>query len=111
MKMLASLVLLAALGAVIAPSPALAGGSLHEGRRVVILEQRPVIITRPNVFIAQPRPLFLDRPIIVQRPFLFAQPVIVQRPFLSGQPIIVQPVVAPRSSFIFTVPGTVTVIR
>lgn len=101
MKMLASLVVLAALGALIAPFPALADGSLHQGRRVVILEQRPVIITRPNVFIAQPRPLFLDRPIIVQRPFLFGQPIIVQPPV----------VVVPRSSFIFTVPGTVTVIR
>jgi hypothetical protein len=100
MKMLASLVAFAALVAVLAPSPAVAGGSLHHGRRVVILEQRPVVITRPNVLVVRPRPLFLSRPIIVQRPFL------------AGQPIIVEPpVVVPRSQVFFTVPRSVIVVR
>jgi hypothetical protein len=100
MKMLASLVAVAALAAFTAPSSAVARGSFHHGSRVVILEQRPVIIKRPNVLISRPRHVFLSRPIIVQRRFFAGQPIIVQPP----------PVV-PRSRFFFTVPGTVVVIR
>lgn len=108
MKMLASLIAFAALTALAAPSPAVAGRSVQGGgghvvvlhHHSVIARHRPVIVLRPNLLIARPRPLFLDRP------------VLLQRPFFAGQPIIVAPrVVVPRSSFFFTVPGTVVIVR
>jgi hypothetical protein len=103
MKMLASLVALAALGVFVAPSPAIADRSAHahvSGSHVVILQHRPVVVVPGSPFlVARPRQLFLSRPIIVQRPFVPAQPMIVQ-----------PQLVVPRNGAFFTTPNTTIII-
>jgi hypothetical protein len=102
MKLVASLIALAALAVAAGSSPAVAGRSAHvSGSRVVIVQQRPLFVRPISPFlVARPRPLFLSRPLVVERPFL------------AGQPVIVQPqIVVPRSSFFFITPGTVVIVR
>jgi hypothetical protein len=103
MKMLVSLIALAALAVFVAPSPAVADRSVHvSGSHVIILQHRPVVVVRPGspFLVARPRQLFLSRPIIVQRPFVPVQPMIVQ-----------PQLVVPRSGVFFTTPNTIIIVR
>ena len=112
MKMLASLVALAAVATLAAPLPAVAGRDAHvAGGRVVIVQSRAIIVARPASPIIT-RPIFLDTPVVVARPLFVQGPIIVRRPFFTAQPVIVQrPIVVPRRSFFFTAPGTVFIVR
>lgn len=106
MKIIALLIALMALAALAAPSAALA-----DGRGVVVVHKRPVVVARP----------FVGRSVIVLRPFFGTPPVVVVRPLFPQGPLIVQPsfvppvfvqrrvVVVPRSHVFFTAP--VVIVR